>query len=201
MSTQTASDRPHFSDSSPAMLARNWWVVGLRGGLGILFGVVALFMTGSTILSLVLVFSAYMFVDGAFTIVSGVRAARQGERWGLLILEGIAGLAAGTVAFLWPGITVVAFALVLAAWSLVSGALALAAAFRLDASHGRWWFALSGIASIVLAAVLIVAPLIGAIVLTWWIGAYALVVGSSLLILAFNLRRRQDERQPQAQAG
>jgi uncharacterized membrane protein HdeD (DUF308 family) len=37
---------------------------------------------------------------------------------------------------------------------------------------------------------LIVAPIIGAVVLTWWIGAYALVFGVSLVMLAFGLRNR-----------
>ena len=35
-----------------------------------------------------------------------------------------------------------------------------------------------------------IAPIIGAVVLTWWIGAYAVVFGISLLIVAFRLRAR-----------
>ena len=40
---------------------------------------------------------------------------------------------------------------------------------------------------------LIVAPIIGAVVLTWWLGAYALVFGVSLIVLAFKLRARLDK--------
>jgi Short repeat of unknown function (DUF308) len=65
-----------------AVLAKNWWAVGIRGVLGILFGLIALFLPGATMLSLVLVFAAYAFVDGVFAIVSAVRAARERERWG-----------------------------------------------------------------------------------------------------------------------
>jgi uncharacterized membrane protein HdeD (DUF308 family) len=39
-------------------------------------------------------------------------------------------------------------------------------------------------------------PLIGAVVLTWWMGAYALVFGVTLLILAFKLRRQRDRVTP-----
>jgi uncharacterized membrane protein HdeD (DUF308 family) len=62
------------------------------------------------------------------------------------------------------------------------------AAFRLQLDHGRWWLVLSGVASIIYGVLLIVAPLIGALVLTWWLAAYALIFGVLLLILAFRLR-------------
>jgi uncharacterized membrane protein HdeD (DUF308 family) len=176
-----------------ALLAQNWWAMALRGVFAVLFGLIALVVPGATILSLVLFFSAYMLVDGLFGIVSAVRAARQGERWGLLILEGIANIAVGIIAFIWPGLTAVAFVLLLAAWSLVSGGLMLGAAFRLSQAHGRWWLALGGIVSIVFGVLLVMAPVVGAVVLTWWLGAYALVFGVALLVLAFKLRgRRRD---------
>jgi uncharacterized membrane protein HdeD (DUF308 family) len=178
-----------------SMLARNWWVVALRGVLSILFGLAALFFTGPAILSLVILFSAYMLADGIFAIAAGVRAASNRERWGLLILEGIVDIAVGVVAFLWPAITVIAFVLLMAAWSLVSGALSLAASFRLNKDHGRWWLALGGIASILLGVMLAIAPVVGAIVLTWWIGAYAIVFGITLLALAFKLHQRSEEQQ------
>ncbi|HEX2725097.1 MAG TPA: HdeD family acid-resistance protein [Beijerinckiaceae bacterium] len=175
-----------------AQLAQNWWAVALRGVFGILFGLVALVLPGATILSLVLFFSAYMLVDGIFGIIAAVRAARGGERWGMLVFEGILNIAVGVIAFVMPGLTVVAFVLLLAAWSLVSGGLMLGAAFRLSQHHGRWWMALAGIASIIFGILLAIAPIIGAVVLTWWIGAYALLFGVVLLVLAFRLRAMND---------
>src|SRR3954454_1718593 len=176
-----------------AVLAENWWAVAIRGVFGILFGLIALFASGPTILSLVLFFSAYMLVDGVFGIISAVRAARQHERWGLLLLEGLANIATGAIAFLWPGITVIAFVLLMAAWALVSGGLMIGAAFKLDQAHGRWWLALGGVVSILYGVMLAIAPMIGAIVLTWWIGAYALAFGVVLLVLAFRLRARKNQ--------
>jgi uncharacterized membrane protein HdeD (DUF308 family) len=174
------------------VLAYNWWAIAIRGVLGLLFGVIALVLPGATMLSLVLLFAAYMLVDGIFAIIAAVRAASRSQRWGLLTLEGIVDILTGIIAFLWPGLTVIAFVLLIAAWALISGALMLAAAFRLSADSGRWWLALGGIASLIYGVLLVVAPLIGAVVLTWWIGAYAIVFGVSLLILAFKLRARRD---------
>jgi uncharacterized membrane protein HdeD (DUF308 family) len=173
-----------------AVLAKNWWAVGIRGVIGILFGLVALFLPGATMLSLVLVFAAYAFVDGVFAIVSAVRAARERERWGYLLLEGLVDIAAAAVAVLWPGITVVAFVFVVAFWAIFTGVLELMAAFRLDFIDGRGWLIFGGIVSVLYGVLLIVAPMIGAVVLTWWLGAYALVFGVCLVVLAFKLRAR-----------
>src|SRR3984893_12973960 len=170
-----------------AVLARNWWAVAIRGVVGMAVGVIAFIMPAATMLALILLFAAYMLVDGVFAIVAAVRAARQRDRWGLFVLEGVADIAAGVIAVLWPGITLVAFVFLVAAWAIVSGSLALMAAFRLNIEHGRWWLVLGGAASVVYGILLIVAPLIGALVLTWWFGAYALVFGIALLVWSFRL--------------
>jgi uncharacterized membrane protein HdeD (DUF308 family) len=182
--------------SSPAAetLVQNWWLFLLRGVLGIVFGCIALIFPGPTMLSLVLLFSAYMLVDGAAGIISAARAIRRKEdRWGLLVFEGLLNIAVGVMAFLWPGITVLAFVLLVAAWAIVSGGLMTAAGFRLNVDHGRWWLILGGLLSLAYGILLIITPLIGAIVLTWWLGAYALAFGIALVVFSFKLRSRQHE--------
>jgi uncharacterized membrane protein HdeD (DUF308 family) len=191
----SAKPRPDArAETLSEILADNWWAVGLRGLFGIAFGLICLLVPAAGILAIVLLFSAYMLVDGVFAILSGIKAAQSGERWGLLILEGVVDIAAGVVAFLWPGITALAFVLLLAVWAVLSGALMLAAAFSLKIEHGRWWLALGGIASVIFGIVLAVAPAAGAIVLIWWLGAYAVVFGGLLLVLAFQLHSRHEEK-------
>lgn len=173
-----------------SMLARNWWAFVARGILAILFGLIALFIPGVTMLSLVLLFAAYAIADGVMAIISAIHAARQGERWSLLVLEGIADIIIGAAATALPGITVVVFVALVAAWALITGSFMLAAAFELEADHGRWWLVLAGAASIAYGALLIVAPLMGALILTWWIGAYAILFGIALLTAALKLRAK-----------
>jgi len=207
MAVSTASGKGSVSaykarcDALSEVLADSWWAVGLRGIMGILFGLICLLTPAIAIEVFVILFAAYMLVDGVFAIASGIKAARNGERWGLLILEGIVDLAAGAVAVLWPAITLVALIWLVAVWAIVSGALMLGAAFTLKLDHGRWWLALGGIASLIFGILLVIEPLIGAVVLTMWIGAYALVFGIFLLILAFQLHAKKEEREHKAPAG
>jgi uncharacterized membrane protein HdeD (DUF308 family) len=181
------------------ILRQNWWMIAIRGVLGVIFGLIALFLPGITMLSLVIVFAAYMLVDGAFCTYAAFKAMRQREKWGWLLFQGLASIAAGIIAVIFPGITVLAFVLLIAAWAIVSGCLMFVAAYRLDKDHGRWWLVLGGVLATLYGALLVIAPLIGAIVLTWWIGAFSLVFGVLLLILAFKLRARRSER-PQTRA-
>jgi uncharacterized membrane protein HdeD (DUF308 family) len=186
------------NDASPAanrndmnaLLAQNWWAIGLRGIAAIVFGVIALLLPGAVMLSLALLFAAYLLVDGVFAIVAAVRAARSHERWGLLLAEGVLDIGMGAVAAVFPAAAVLGFVLVTAAWALLTGGLMFAAAFRLHVSHGRWWLALGGIASLIWGVLLVIAPMIGAVVLTWWLGAYAVVFGVLLLALAWQLHSR-----------
>jgi uncharacterized membrane protein HdeD (DUF308 family) len=181
---------PTANDAMSALLARNWWALALRGLFAILFGVIALFLPDITMLALVLLFAAYMLVDGVLAIVAGVRAARRHDRWGWLILEGAIDLIAGGIAVVWPLVTIVAFVWLLAAWAIVSGVILFAASFRLNLAHGRWLMILGGAISVVWGVLLILWPLTGALVLTWWMAGYALLFGGVLLFLAYRLRRR-----------
>jgi uncharacterized membrane protein HdeD (DUF308 family) len=200
MSTGNAtfySNDPVNFDKRTAMnecLARNWWALALRGLAAVAFGLIAIFLPGVTMLSLVLVFAVYMFVDGGVSLASSLRAGRHHEAWGLLALSGCASILAGVIAVSWPGITVLAFVLLVAVAQIVSGGLMLRSAYLLHDNHGRWWLVLGGILSVIFGIVLIAAPLLGALVLTWWLGVYATALGIILLSLSFKLRLRHVER-------
>ena len=153
------------------MLADNWWVVALRGVLAILFGIVAFATPAATMLALVLFFAAYSLVDGILGVVLALRGARKGERWGWLLVNGLLGIAIGVMAVLWPGVTVLAFVFMIAAWALLSGGLMSEHAIGLKVSHGRWLLVLGGVVSLLYGLLLFATPLIGALVLTWWVGA------------------------------
>eukprot|EP00873_Tetraselmis_striata_P031713 jgi/Tetstr1/451977/TSEL_039013.t1 len=182
------------------ILANNWWAVALKGVFAIVFGVAAFAMPVATMLSLVVVFAAFSFVDGVFGIVMSVRGARRGERWIWLLVNGILGIVASGAALVWPDITVLAFVLLVAAWALISGVLMGVSAFRLKVDHGRVWLVVGAIANIVFGILLVMSPFIGALVLTFWTGAHAIVLGVTLLVLAFKLRSHRTGLQSDAVA-
>lgn len=176
-------------------LAKSWWVFLVRGLAAIAFGVVAVIWPGITLGALVIVFGAYAIVDGVFDVVLGIRgeassggAITGGDRaW--LVVTGIVGVAAGLIAFLWPGITAVALLWVIAFWAILTGVVELFAAWKLRAElTNEWMWILSGLLSIALGILLLLQPATGALALVLWVGILAIAWGVALCVLAFRIK-------------
>jgi len=181
------------------VLSRNWWALALRGLAAIVFGVLAFVWPGITLWALVLLFGGYMLVDGIFAIVAAVRAAGREARWWLLLVEGVLGVLAGLVAFLLPGITALALLYLVAAWAIFTGILQIVGAVRLRREiEGEWALILGGVLSVIFGVLLAVLPGPGILALVWLIGAYAVVSGVLLIVLAFRVRNRDEAETLQA---
>ncbi len=171
------------------MLARKWWLYVARGVLAILFGVLALIWPEQTKLALVLVFGVYALVDGIFSVFAGIAMNRYFKRWWAVLLEGVAGILVGLVAFLRPDITGLALLYFIAAWAVITGIFEIVAAIQLRRLIlGEWAMILSGLLSVALGVLLFVFPGAGAISLVWIIGIYAILFGTTLIVLAIRLR-------------
>ena len=171
-------------------LSKAWWVVALRGVLGILFGIGAFIWPGITLLVLVAFFGAYMFVDGVIALWQAIQFRHDRERWPMLLLEGILGVAIGAVTFFLPGLTALAWIYTISAWAIVTGVLEIILAIRLrKVIQGELFVVLTGILSIAFGVVLFLMPLAGLVAWVWIIGAYSIVFGVLLLGLAIRLRK------------
>jgi uncharacterized membrane protein HdeD (DUF308 family) len=170
------------------LLARNWWAIALRGVIAILFGIAAVLMPETALVALVLLFAAYLLLDGVFAIIAGFRAAERHERWFALLAEGVLGIAAALFIAAYPQVYLILFIYVAALWAIVSGAVLLIAAFRLYRHEGEWMMLAAGILSVAWGVMVLIWPAAGVVVWAWWIAAYALVFGGVMLTLAVRLR-------------
>jgi uncharacterized membrane protein HdeD (DUF308 family) len=178
---------------------RHWWIWAIRGVLAIAFGVLTFIWPMSTVTVLVLFFGAWAFIEGIVDLVAAFGRVPPQPRW-LLAVEGLAGIAAGVVTYLVPGITLLALIYVIGFWAIVLGAMrltfAMSPAGRLV---GRGWGIFGGIISVLFGIALFAAPIAGSLVLALWLGVFAIVIGVSRLVLAFQLRRELP-RQPDVAA-
>jgi uncharacterized membrane protein HdeD (DUF308 family) len=179
------------------VIAGNWKTIALQGVVALLFGILALAWPGLTVRALVLLFGAYAIVDGAFALAAAITNAPDArDHRTTFALWGVISVAAGLVAFVWPGITALALLYVIAAWALLTGAvrIALAVQLRRVIEH-EWLMVLSGVLSIAFATLLVITPGAGALAITWLIGWFALLFGSMLFALAWRLHKLESALQ------
>ncbi|MFB4307586.1 HdeD family acid-resistance protein [Actinomadura sp. GTD37] len=178
------------------LMTRHWWVLALRGAFAILFGIVAWAWPGITVWALVLLFGAYALADGVIAVAHAFRGATGASR-ALLMLVGIAGIALGIAALVWPGITAFVLLMLIAAWAVATGVLEIVVAVAMHRElRGEWAYVLTGAISVLFGILLFAWPVSGAIAIVWLIGLLAILSGAAMLGAAFRLRRlgRRAER-------
>jgi uncharacterized membrane protein HdeD (DUF308 family) len=170
-------------------LKLNWWLLALRGLVAVLFGVLAFMWPGATLITLVWLFGAFALVNGILSLVLAAKTPKGYPKVGSLIFGGLLGILAGLLAFVMPGITALGLLILIAAWAIATGVMELVAAIRLrKIITNEWLLVLAGIASVLFGVILLFQPAAGALALIWLIGAWALVSGILLMILAFRMR-------------
>jgi uncharacterized membrane protein HdeD (DUF308 family) len=170
-------------------LKRHWWVSVIRGLAAIVFGVIAFAYPGLTLATLVLLFGAWVLIDGVFRVAGAIAGRASDPEWGFHLIIGIVGIIIGFLTFNAPLITALALIIYIAAWALMIGAVEIALAIKLRREiKGEWFLILMGLASILVAVLLLWNPAPGALALVWLIASYAIVFGILGVIFGFRLR-------------
>jgi uncharacterized membrane protein HdeD (DUF308 family) len=176
--------RPMLDD-----LARNWWLVLLRGLCAIIFGVLTIVWPGLTLVTLVLLYGVFALFDGGLAIGAAIMGDTPAPRW-WLALVGVLGIAAGALTLMWPGLTGLVLLYFIAGWAIAAGALEIVGAIKLRHEiEGEWWLIATGVLSVLFGILILMSPGAGALGLALAIGWFAIVYGGLLVGLSLRLRR------------
>ena len=173
------------------LVSRDWWVFAIRGLAAIVFGILAFIWPGTTLAVLVLLFGAYVLVDGVSLLVALARGDALARRhaWAVGIM-GVLGIVAGVVTFAAPGLTALSLLYLVAFWAIAMGTFQVIAAIALRREiDGEFWMVLGGLATIVFGAFLVAFPGEGLLSLVWLVGIWSVVFGVSSLGLANRLHK------------
>ena len=171
-------------------LARNWWLLLLRGVVALIFALLTWMQPATSIAAMVLVFGIYVLADGVLGIWAAISGRQQNRHWWVLLLWGLASVVVGVLTFIMPGVTGLVLLMYIAAWAIITGVLQIVAAIRLRKEiRGEWLMVVSGLLSIIFGGLLVAQPGAGALAVAWIIAAYAFIFGVLLVLLAFKVRR------------
>jgi uncharacterized membrane protein HdeD (DUF308 family) len=173
-----------------------WWLVLLRGIFAIILGILAFVWPVATAVAFVWVFAIYAVIDGVVNIVQAISTRKTDPTWGWLLTLGIVGVIAGVVVMIFPAaagaLALLVLLWIVAIWAVVSGIFGIPAAASI-ASGGAKVFGiilsvLSILFGILLAILLFTTPQSALIGLIYVLGAYAVLAGIVLVIIAFQAR-------------
>lgn len=169
-------------------LGRNWWMVGARGLLAIMFGLVVLLRPGLSFNLLIATFGVYAVLDGAWAVASALRVSRISFAMWPVLFEGAVSLGVGWLALGWPLVPRDAVRAI-AVWGLLTGVLELVAAARLPRrSAGLWLLLTGGVFSLFLAGLILLLPYAVEPAVARVVGVYAVCFGGLLVSAAGSLR-------------
>ncbi len=173
------------------LLAANWWLILLRGFAAIVFGILAFAWPGATLLTLIILYGAYVAADGALAIAAAVRGGTMVPRW-WLVLVGAISLIAAAATFFYPGLTALLLITLIGIWSVARGITEIVGAMQVRKEiDNEWLLILEGILSVLFGLFVLMRPGQGALALIWVIGAFAIAEGALLVGFAFRLRRHR----------
>jgi uncharacterized membrane protein HdeD (DUF308 family) len=112
--------------------------------------------------------------------------------WGWLLFDGILGILAGIVALAWPGVTVLALAVVLGIGLLFQGSLQVSAGSRaMSGTPGRGWLIFFGALSILGGVICLVHPGAGVFAIILGITIWFVAAGVNELVAGFTLKEHR----------
>jgi uncharacterized membrane protein HdeD (DUF308 family) len=166
-------------------MKKYWWLVLLRGIVAVIFGVYTLFNPGISAVSLVLAFGIYAVFNGAVNLGMALFGGGDSDDRVLLGLQGLLNGLLGILVLTWPGISMVALLAAIIAFAFLSGIVEIVAAFQ----YRDFWICLSGVISVLFGIYAFRFPGDGALAVLFAIGIYAIVVGVTLIIGSFQVRK------------
>lgn len=175
-------------------LARNWWLILLRGICAIIFGLLAMTWPGLSLFTLIILYGVFALFDGGLAIGAAIMGDTPAPRW-WLALVGVLGIAAGAVTLAWPGITGLVLLFFIAGWAIAAGVFQIVGAIRLRKEiNDEWLLIASGVVSVLFGILILAFPGAGALSLAFVIGIFALVYGFLLVGFAMKLRKHAEIR-------
>jgi uncharacterized membrane protein HdeD (DUF308 family) len=172
-----------------ARVGRHWgWVLAF-GIITAALGILALVWPGRTLLVVAVLFGIQLIVMGIFRFVSAIASDDlTGGTRVLQALLGVLSLIIGLYAVRHIFVTLLALALLLGIFWIISGAVELFMAISHREMPHRGWNGLMGTISVLAGIVLLIYPGISLVVLAVLVSVWLLVFGAMEISLAFQIR-------------
>ncbi|MGH7466703.1 MAG: HdeD family acid-resistance protein [Longimicrobiales bacterium] len=175
-----------------AQWTQGWWVWAVRGIVAVFFGVIALMYPAPSLLLALLLFGAYLQLDGLAAVALAISLGLHDRAVWPLAAVGLMGLLGGMLIMLWPDMSATILVLTLGICCLVRGGLEIFHAIRF-----RNWLrrsallALAGFVAMGFGTLLLIQPAIATGTLVFAFAGCVIVAGLCQIASALRMRAVQ----------
>lgn len=180
----TAQERRDTPPPVPSSRRQIQWVPLIIGALAVFYGLLVMSLRPGALASIA-IFAGVAFIVGGVAQLGMAHNHEGGWRW-LAYAGGLIGIAAGVIAFVWPGVTLVVLA-VIAAWMFVVNGVVRIVNSLAHRNRELWWLGLiAGIIELLLGMWAVGSPLREVLLLVNLIGIFLVVAGIDAVVTALS---------------
>lgn len=175
-------------------MADNWWLVMVKGLVGVGIGLAFLAWPSKSALVITMLLGLYVMLDSAFNAVLGLLAMKKDSHWWVLTVLGVVGFLVGVAILNWPQATIGLVLLLLAVWLFVIGIMMLVIAVRLHReAYGSWFFVAMGVLAIGLGLLMLKNPVTTVSLAIVIAGFFVFLSGVFTTAYSFELHHMKDD--------
>ena len=179
-----------LSRAAAERIAKSWWILLLNGLTLILAGVLVFSIDWSVNSLATFIGALFIFEGSSRALVSGLDAGVQRAN----VISGLVSIATGIAIIAWPAPGIVAVAIFLGAWLIVSGTIAMSGAFAARSVLPYWWLLLLfGVLEIPLGVLALANPGATLAAIITVAGIWAVAIGVTRVVTAFEVKRLPTE--------
>lgn len=167
----------------------NWWSIAVNGIVAILYGILAIFIPGETILTIIIWFGIVVLIVGIAMMIGVINNIRNKLPYGTDLVWTIVTIAIGAVLTLYTQRSIEIFVIIIGAWAVLIGVIQLYLMTKLDpADKGRNTFLINGVLTVIFGIVLFFNPFASAKALLILTGIIAFIIGIVMIIISFKMK-------------
>jgi uncharacterized membrane protein HdeD (DUF308 family) len=171
------------------MKQSNWLIFLINGIIGLIIGILLLFVPEDTILSLTRYFAILLIISGIVLLVVAIKNLRADQPYAVLLIEALAAILIGLLVLIYTKQSLEFFVILIGIWALIIGIVQMIISTRLrDKIRNHSLLMINGFLTAALGVLLFFNPFSSLIVLGYIVGILALLVGSLLIYFSIKIK-------------
>jgi len=170
-------------------ISKRWATLAVNGAIAIIFGVLAIFVPGPTLITLVTYFGIVILLLGLAMLTGVILNIRNGLGYGTDLAEAIVLIVVGILLTFYTQQSLKVFVIIIGSWGVLIGILQLFIAFKVNPElHGKNTLLINGGLTLLFGIILFFNPFQAAVFVLVLTGILAIAVGVILIILAIKMK-------------